>query len=73
MTTAGDRPAAPPDQALEQALTRWLPPQRWFAGKGRPITGLQIASDTELAAGGGDQPALRHLIVAVTQGTGTDR
>ena len=74
MPTTGDRQPAATQHALEQALARWLPAQRWFAGKGRPITGVQITSDTELAAGGGqarasgDQPALRHLIVAVTQG-----
>jgi maltokinase len=75
MPTTGDRHPAGTEHGLEQALARWLPAQRWFAGKGDPITGLRIASDTELAAGGGqarasgdDQPALRHLIVAVTQG-----
>ena len=73
MPTTGDRHPAATEHSLEQALAGWLPAQRWFAGKGRPITGLQITSDTELAAGGGDEPALRHLIVAVTQGTGTDR
>jgi maltokinase len=52
----------------EQALAQWLPRQRWFAGKGAEITGLAIAEDTELAAGDGVQPALRHLILAVTQG-----
>jgi len=73
MPTTGDRHPVATEHALEQALAQWLPAQRWFAGKGRPITRLQIASDTELAAGGGGEPALRHLIVAVTQSTGTDR
>ena len=65
--------------ALEEALGQWLPAQRWFAGKSSQITGLAITEDTELAAGGGDEPALRHLIVAVTHsqagtpGTVTDR
>ena len=68
MPTTGDRHPAATEQGLEQALARWLPAQRWFAGKGRPITGVQVTSDTELAAGGGGEPALRHLIVAVTQG-----
>jgi maltokinase len=54
---------------FEEALAAWLPQQRWFAGKGTPITGLAVAADTTLV--GGD-PGLRHLIVDVTQATGTD-
>src|SRR5262249_61735228 len=54
---------------FEEALAAWLPEQRWFAGKGTPITGLAVAADTTLV--GGD-PGLRHLIVDVTQATGTD-
>ena len=55
---------------FEEALTGWLPGQRWFAGKGAPIDHLAIAADTVLVEG---DPALRHLIVAVSQATGTDR
>ena len=58
-------------QALEQALAEWLPTRRWFAGKGRPITGLAIAAETELT-GPGQDPALWHLLVEVTQGNVTD-
>jgi maltokinase len=54
---------------FEEALIAWLPQQRWFAGKGTPITGLAIAEDTTLVAG---DPGLRHLILAVSQGSGTD-
>jgi len=54
---------------FEEALIAWLPQQRWFAGKGTPITGLAIAEDTTLVAG---DPGLRHLILAVNQGSGTD-
>jgi maltokinase len=54
---------------FEEALGAWLPGQRWFAGKGRPITGLAITADTTLVAG---DPGLRHLILAVDQGGGTD-
>ena len=54
---------------FEEALAAWLPQQRWFAGKGTPITGLAVAADTTLV--GGD-PGLRHLIVDVTQAAGTD-
>ncbi|HXZ70363.1 MAG TPA: aminoglycoside phosphotransferase, partial [Streptosporangiaceae bacterium] len=55
---------------FEEALTGWLPGQRWFAGKGAPIDHLAIVADTVLVEG---DPALRHLIVAVSQATGTDR
>jgi len=54
---------------FEEALAAWLPQQRWFAGKGTPITDLAVAADTTLV--GGD-PGLRHLIVDVAQATGTD-
>src|SRR5438552_14420635 len=54
---------------FEETLAAWLPGQRWFAGKGTPITGLAVASQTTLV--GGD-PGLRHLIIDVTQATGTD-
>jgi maltokinase len=54
---------------FEEALIAWLPQQRWFAGKGTPITGLAIAADTTLVAG---DPGLRHLTLAVSQDSGTD-
>ena len=54
---------------LEEALTAWLPTQRWFAGKGIPVTGLAITSDTPLVDG---DPGLRHLILTLAQGRGTD-
>jgi len=54
---------------FEEALAAWLPGQRWFAGKGAPITGLAVAADTTLVAG---DPGLRHLVLAVDQGNGTD-
>jgi maltokinase len=54
---------------FEEALAVWLPQQRWFAGKGTPITGLAVATDTTLVDG---DPGLRHLIVDVTQAAGTD-
>jgi maltokinase len=55
---------------FEEALTDWLPGQRWFAGKGAPIDRLAIVADTLLVEG---DPSLRHLIVAVSQPGGTDR
>jgi maltokinase len=54
---------------FEEALAAWLPGQRWFAGKGTPVTSLAIASDTTLVHG---DPGLRHLILTVGQGGGTD-
>jgi maltokinase len=54
---------------FDETLAAWLPGQRWFAGKGTPITGLAVAERTTLAAG---DPGLEHLIVDVTQATGTD-
>ena len=55
---------------FEEVLTGWLPGQRWFAGKGAPIDRLAIVADTVLVEG---DPSLRHLIVAVSQASGTDR
>jgi maltokinase len=54
---------------FEEALAAWLPQRRWFAGKGTAITSLAVAADTALV--GGD-PGLRHLIIDVTQATGTN-
>ena len=53
--------------AIGQHLARWLPSQRWFGGKGKAISALTVTAETELT--GGD-PALWHLIVAVTTGSG---
>jgi maltokinase len=55
--------------AIEDALATWLANQRWFAGKGQGLRDLAIVADTELVAG---DPELRHLIVAVSQGTAVD-
>src|SRR6516225_4803007 len=57
-----------PIMTFEEILAAWLPGQRWFAGKGTPITGLAVAEQTTLISG---DPGLRHLIVAVTQASGT--
>ena len=45
---------------LTDMLAGWLPQQRWFPGRGRPLSELAIISDVTLRAG---NPALRHLIV----------
>jgi maltokinase len=56
----------------------WLPRQRWFAGKGRPITDIRLTSATELSGPGGPgtagaaadgegSPGLLHLLLRVEQ------
>src|SRR3974390_1616403 len=55
---------------FEEALTGWLPEQRWFAGKAVPIDRLAIVEDTVLVDG---DPGLRHLIIAVSRAGRPDR
>ncbi|MEU1601548.1 maltokinase [Streptomyces sp. NPDC005708] len=43
--------------SLSGLLRQWLPRQRWFAGKGRPVTDLALLSVTEL------QPDFLHVLV----------
>ncbi|MGV9312048.1 maltokinase N-terminal cap-like domain-containing protein [Streptomyces sp. NPDC003691] len=58
--------------SLAPLLRSWLPDRRWFAGKGRPVTGFSLVSAAELlptpgTGPGGDGPGLLHLLVAVDQ------
>ena len=59
-----------PEHDFRGRAAGWLPGQRWFAGKGMPITGLTITADTVLVDG---DPGLRHLIVTVAQDSGSER
>ncbi|MFI6641133.1 maltokinase [Streptomyces sp. NPDC050504] len=70
--TASTRPpvALPPTllPSLAPLLHEWLPRQRWFAGKGRPVTGFTLVAATELLpVGRGGTPGLLHLLVRAAQ------
>ncbi|MBC8093461.1 MAG: aminoglycoside phosphotransferase, partial [Pseudonocardia sp.] len=56
-----------PDQLAEELATLlpdWLPRQRWFAAKGRPVGSTAVASDTPLITEG--DLLLNLLVLAVT-------
>ena len=54
---------------LAAALPGWLPEQRWFAGKDRPITAVRPGTTTVLLDG---NPMLVHVVVEVEQQGRTD-
>ncbi|WP_327353337.1 maltokinase N-terminal cap-like domain-containing protein [Streptomyces sp. NBC_01304] len=53
-------------ESLDPLLREWLPRQRWFSGKGRPVTGFALVSATELLPPGSATGFL-HLLVEAQQ------
>ena len=59
---------------LHDLLVRWLPDQRWFAGKGRGIRDLAVESAAVLFEGEQDQAVVRHLLLRIdSEDGGSDR
>ncbi|MBD0292451.1 MAG: aminoglycoside phosphotransferase [Jiangellaceae bacterium] len=56
-------------EAAVALLPGWLPHQRWFAGKNRPVDSVRVVAARRLEAG---YPQLWHLLVEVAQGHDAD-
>ncbi|MFT7840957.1 aminoglycoside phosphotransferase [Saccharothrix sp. BKS2] len=61
---------------LERALAAWLPWQRWFGGKGRPVAGVEVEQLVELVdqrASGGPLGLLAVVAVRFADGGDAER
>ncbi|MEU3984743.1 maltokinase [Streptomyces sp. NPDC026672] len=67
VTPSGTTNPAPLLASLDPLLREWLPRQRWFAGKGRPVTGFTTVAATELLPLTTGKPGLHHLLIRVHQ------
>jgi len=65
-TTSAAGPGTGHLASLDPLLREWLPRQRWFAGKGRPVTGFTLLSATELLSATAPV-GLLHLLVQAHQ------
>ncbi|MFF7242412.1 maltokinase [Embleya sp. NPDC008237] len=63
--TDSTRPHDPTASAVIALLRDWLPQQRWFAGKGRPLRGAGVVHSLEVVSG---DPALHHMLLRVEHG-----
>jgi maltokinase len=54
--------------SLARLLGEWLPRQRWFGGKGRPIVALDVERDVPLVELADGDPALHDVVLRVSYG-----
>jgi maltokinase len=57
-------------EELPHLLADWLPQQRWFAAKGRPVRSLSVASCVPLLTD--SDPMLDHVLLSVVFDDGTE-
>jgi maltokinase len=58
---------------LPDLLAGWLPEQRWFGGKGRAITAVEIEASAVLHEAAEDDVVVRHLLLRVDAGDSSER